>query len=199
MSPVALLPSYLGPPAPGGYAIVLIAPLFAGVIVYRLLLVYYRRAVKMKDFRSLIVAYLGYRHRGRILFSMLLTLPIGSLVAAQLIVPDSVGKPWFVHKYSTLLQTIAGAIIALLLVLAVQARVGPRQTQFAVREAVVVGVLWTGIGEVATLAALSPGLPAGLQYTAFSLMVGGAVSGLLALVLVAVGSDGDLSSKVLRS
>ncbi len=195
---VALLPSYLGLPAPKGYVIVLTAPLVVGVIVYRLLLVYYRSAVKMKDFRSLIAAYFGYQHRGWILFPTILTLPIASL-AAQIIVPGSVGKPWFVHKYSTLLQTIAGAIIALLLVLAVQARVASRQTRFAVREAVVVAVMWTGVGEMAALAALSPGLPAGLQSTAFSLMVGGGVSGLIALVLMAAQSDGDLSSKGLGS
>jgi hypothetical protein len=181
----ALAHSALLPPSLTGYAVVLIGPLPVGVLLYHALVLYYRRGARtMSDFLSVVSEFLRYRHRGWILLATTLALPAGFLIGL-LVTPSAAGKSGLASSYAFFLQTMAGAIIALLVVIAVQARRVSRQTRFATREAGMLAVFWTVLGEIAALAALSPGLPTGLQRPAFSLMVGGALAGLLALLFIA--------------
>jgi hypothetical protein len=207
VSPTALPLGYLRLGV-GGYAFVLIAPAILGVLVYMLLLLYYRcaagshesdiqnipshflAATAMSDFFSVARDYFGYHRRGLILVPSLLVLPVGYL-AAQSIVPSVAGTSAFAPMYSTLLQTTAEIIAALLVVIAVQIRLAARETRFAIREAGLVAVLWTVFGEVAALVALSPELAPRLQAPAFRMMIAGGASGLVTLLMIAIQSASE--------
>lgn len=173
----------LWPPSIAGYALVLVAPLAVGLLLYRLLLAYYL-AKSMGDFISAAREFLSYRHRGVLLIPAFLAGPIG-FALGLLIAPDQVGTNCFAKVYGVFLQTVAGAIVALLVVIAVQNRLASRQTRFATREAGIFAVLWILVGEIAALAALSPGLPHGLQKWAFAVMIGGASAGIVAILFIA--------------
>jgi len=146
----------------------------------------------MGDFLSVTSDFLSYRGRGWVLIPITLALPIGYIVGL-LVAPESAGKMGLASTYSTFLQTVAGAIIALLVGIALQTRSASRRTRFAIREAGVVAVVWMVLGELGAIAAMSPGLPPGLQRPAFSLMVAGAAAGSVALVFIAgwVESEGS--------
>jgi hypothetical protein len=144
----------------------------------------------MTDFLSFAVDFLRYRHRGWLLLSVLVVFGVGYGLA-QLIVPESVGSAAFSTKYSLVLQTAAGAIIAVLILLAVQTRLASRQKQFAIRGPGMIAVLATMLGEVAAIVALSPGLPGRWQQFVFSVMIAGAGTGLAAVMFVAFGGVGE--------
>jgi hypothetical protein len=185
---LAVLHHYLYLPAALGYVLVLLLGLALGGLLYAVLLVYYHwRAGPMGDFLSVVSAFFGYRRRGWILIPTMLTLPLGYVVGL-LVAPAAAGRGELSTHYSILLQTVAGAIATLLVVIAVT-RLASRRTRLVVREARVVAVIWMALGELGAIAAMSPGLPAGLQRPAFGLMVGGAVAGAMALVFTAASLE----------
>jgi len=182
-----LLANDLLPPAVDGYVIVLVAPLGVGVLVYRLLVAYYRHT-SMSGFLSVLVYYLGYRRRGWILIPTILALPVG-YVASVPLVPTAAGNVGFAKTYESFLLAAATMTSALLIALALQLRSPSRQARFVTREADLVAVVWTAVAEAAVLALLSPSLPMDLQRPSFSLMLSGTAAGLVALILGATRTD----------
>jgi hypothetical protein len=87
------------------------------------------------------------------------------------------------------IKMLRGPVESSLLVVIAVTRLASRRTRLVVREARVVAVIWMALGELGAIAAMSPGLPAGLQRPAFGLMVGGAVAGAMALVFTAASLE----------
>lgn len=184
---VGVLHSYLWLPSPGGYAIVILGGLVTGIALYALILTYYRGLQghgPMGELLSVALTYLRYRGRGIVLGVTLLAMPAGYALGLH-VAPAAAGHEGLATSYATFLQTVAGALIALLVVVAVQTRLANRKARFATREAGVVAVVWMLAGELGAIAAMSPGIPAELQRPAFGLMCGGALAGAVALVFIA--------------
>jgi hypothetical protein len=183
----AILHSYLWLPSAAGYLVVIGGGLAAGLAMYWLLRGYYlavQGTGSMGELLSVARTYLGYRRRGWVLGATILAMPAGFLIGLK-IAPAAAGHEGLAATYGTFLQTIAGALVALLVVIAVQTRFASRKARFATREAGVVAVLWVLLGELGAIAAMSPGLPGSLQRPSFGLMCGGALSGAVALVFIA--------------